>query len=131
MQKKSTVVLFVILTILLAACSSTKSQAAATVENYLTALTDKDEALLVSHICSEYEFEALLEFDSFSYLKTQLQDVSCEEVSSQDGQADVVCQGSIEATYGNEIRSFDLSHRTYHLIQENGSWLICGYDEEQ
>jgi len=40
----------------------------------------------------------------------------------------VICSGSIEASYGDEIRSFDLSERTYHLVQDGSDWLVCGYD---
>lgn len=114
----------------LSACSSGGDNAAAqTVENYLAALADKNDALLVSYICPDYEFNALLEFDAFSMVQTSLKDVSCQEVNRQDGQADVVCQGSIEATYGNELRTLDLSRRTYHLLEQDGSWLVCGYDD--
>jgi len=130
MQKKTIVVLLVMLIFLLAACGSEDVQAAATVEDYLAALSDKDEAVLISHICLEFEFEALLEFDAFSNLQTQLNNVSCEQVSSQNGQAEVVCQGSIEAAYGSEIRNFDLSRRTYHLKKDDGSWLVCGYEDD-
>lgn len=131
MEKRNTILLFVMLVLLLAACSAGQSQAGAVVEDYLAALSNKDEALLVSRICVDFEFEALLEFDAFSNLKTELNNVSCEEVSNQGEQAEVVCQGSIEAAYGSEIRSFDLSERVYHLTRENGSWLVCGVDDAQ
>lgn len=131
MSKKLLLIsLFVLIAMLLAACGTGSDDAAAsTVESYLSALAEKDDALLVSYICPDFEFQALLEFDSFSIVKTQLQDVACQVTDSQDGQADVVCQGSIEATYGNELRSFDLSKRTYHLIEQDSTWLVCGYDD--
>ncbi|MCB2180287.1 hypothetical protein KQH54_04120 [bacterium] len=120
---------FVMLASILSACGNGDNAAAVTVENYLAALADKDDALLVSYVCPDFEFDALLEFDAFSIVQTSLKDVSCQEISNQDSQADVVCQGSIEATYGNEFRSFDLSRRTYHLAEQDGTWLVCGYDD--
>lgn len=124
-----TISLYLMIALVLTACSSGNDAAAATVESYLSALAEKDDALLVSYICPDFEFQALLEFDSFSIVKTQLENVACQETSRQDGQADVVCQGSIEAAYGNELRSFDLSKRTYHLVDQDGTWLVCGYDD--
>lgn len=120
---------FLLFASILSACGGGDEAAAITVENYLAALADKDDALLVSYICPEFEFEALLEFDAFSMVQTSLNEVTCQEVSRQDNQADVVCQGTIEATYGNELRSFDLNRRTYHLTEQDGSWLVCGYDD--
>ncbi|MEJ2759756.1 MAG: hypothetical protein P8046_14855 [Anaerolineales bacterium] len=128
-KKILTITLFLLISLSLGACSAGNNAAATTVESYLSALAEKDDALLVSYICPEFEFQALLEFDSFSIVKTQLKDVACQETNSQDGQVDVVCQGSIEAAYGNELRSFDLSRRTYHLIEQDGTWLVCGYDD--
>lgn len=129
-KKILTISLYLLIALTLAACGTGNEDGAAiTVENYLSALAEKDDALLVSYICSEFEFQALLEFDSFSIVQTELKDVSCQQTNTQDGQADVFCQGSIEATYGNELRSFDLSRRTYHLIEQDGTWLVCGYDD--
>ncbi len=129
LKKILMVTIFTILAFTLAACGSSGTEAATTVENYLAALADKDDALLVSYICPDFEFQALLEFDSFSIVQTELKDVTCQVTDSQDGMTDVVCQGSIEATYGNELRSFDLSRRTYHLVEQNATWLVCGYDD--
>lgn len=130
MSKKTLLIVISLLVgLLLTSCGANTDAAATTVENYLNALADKDDAMLVSYICPDFEFQALLEFDSFSIVQTTLKDVSCQVVDSQDGQADVTCQGSIEATYGNEQRSFDLSRRTYHLSEQDGSWLVCGYDD--
>ena len=105
----------------LAACSPAPTE---TLEDFLTALTTKDEARLLTLVCAEYEFDALLEFDAYALVQTTLKDVDCTASG-----ADVVCTGSIEASYGDEVRSFDLSERTYHLRQDGGDWLVCGYSK--
>lgn len=108
------------LALFLTACSPTP---ASVVEDFLTALAAKDEARLLTLVCADYEFDTLLEFDSYALVQTTLKDVDC-----QPSGADVICNGSIEASYGDEIRSFDLSERRYHLVQDGGDWLVCGYD---
>lgn len=113
--------------LLFTACSSAQAPAAETVETYLQRLADKDETRLVTLTCPSYEMDALLEFDSFALVKTTLKGLACQQTALQENQATVVCQGSIEAAYGNEIRSFDLSQRTYTVIQSGGEWLVCGY----
>jgi hypothetical protein len=114
-------IFIVILTLFLAACSPTS---AATVEDFLTALTTKDEARLLTLVCADYEFDALLEYDAYALVQTSLKNLDCQPNST-----DVVCSGSIEASYGDEVRFFDLSERTYHLVQEGGDWLVCGYSK--
>ena len=108
------------LALFLVACSPTP---ASVVEDFLTALAAKDEARLLTLVCADYEFDALLEFDSYALVQTTLKDLGCQPTG-----ADVICSGSIEASYGDEIRSFDLSERTYHLVQDGSDWLVCGYD---
>lgn len=110
---------------LLSACSPAKHPAAATVEDYLNALVDKDEARLVSLVCPENEANALLEYDSFSLVKTSLEGLDCQ-AEVQDGTAKVTCQGQILATYGTENQQFDLSERVYQVQEKGGDWLICG-----
>ena len=109
-----------LISIFLTACSASPD---AVVEDFLTALAAKDETHLLALVCADYEFDALLEFDSYALVQTTLKDVDC-----QLNGADVICSGSIEASYGDEVRSFDLSERTYHLVQDGGDWLVCGYD---
>ncbi len=109
-----------LLTIFLTTCNAAPATA---VEDFLTALAAKDEARLLTLVCADYEFDALLELDSFALVQTTLKDLAC-----QSSGTDVICSGSIEASYGDEIRSFDLSERTYHLVQDGGDWLVCGYD---
>lgn len=112
-----------------AACSAESSQPERALEDFLEALTNKDEALMISYTCPDYELGALLEYDAYALVKTSLENLSCQGVSQDNGVAQVSCQGSIEAAYGNEQRSFDLSDRTYQIINDSDSWLVCGYSK--
>ncbi len=127
-MKKRTVLWGVsILVLLLAAgCAGGATPAAHTVEAYLEAFAAKDEAGLHTYICSDYEFEAFLEFDSFALSETTLEDVACRESGAFEGGVEVTCTGSIRAGYGGEGTQFDLAERVYQVIEENGNWLVCG-----
>ena len=84
---------------------------------------------MTSYLCPEFEMEAFIEFDSFSLVQTSLEGLSCSATGEDGDAVQVVCQGSIEATYGNELRSFDLSERTYSVVESKGDWLVCGYSK--
>ena len=109
----------ILISLLLSSCSPSP---ATVVEDFLTALAAKDEVRVLSLACADYEFDALLEFDAYALVEFTLKDVDCRSKGT-----DVICSGSIEASYGDEIRSFDLSERTYHLVQDGNDWLVCGY----
>ena len=115
-----------LLTGLLYACSPSKHPAAAAVEAYLKALVDKDEARLVGLTCKDFEADALLEFDSFSLVKTRLEGLKCQAQDTGKSSADVTCQGQIIATYGAEDQQFDLGKRIYQVQKEGSDWLVCG-----
>ena len=123
----STITMLLLFVLTVTACSGGSSAAEQAVVNFLEALTMKDEALMISYTCPEYELNALLEFDAFALVKTRLDNLSCQEIDQDNGASKVSCQGSIEATYSNEQRSFDLSERTYQVIQASSAWLVCGY----
>jgi len=110
---------------LLTACASAKHPAAVAVEDYLKALVDKDEARLVSLTCPDFESDALLQLDSFSLVKTKLDGLDCQ-AQAQDDTAQVTCQGRILATYGTEDQQFDLSEKTFLVVNQGGDWLVCG-----
>jgi hypothetical protein len=110
---------------LLAACASTKDPAAAAVEAYLQALVAKDEARLVSLTCPDFEDQALLQLDSFSLVKTKLDGLDCQ-AQAQDDTTQVTCQGRILATYGTEDQQFELSEKTFQVVNQGGDWLVCG-----
>jgi len=115
------------LTFFLAACIGGEHPAAATVEAFVQALADKNEAQYVTLICADYELDALLEYDSFSLVKTHIDGLDCQAVSVDGDTAEITCQGEIVATYGNEDRTFDLSERGYQVVNQDDQWLVCGY----
>jgi hypothetical protein len=111
----------------LAACTAGKHPAAASVEAFLQALVEKDEARYVTLTCGDYEADALLEYDAFSLVQARLEGLDCQAESVAGDAANVSCQGQIVATYGNEDQTFDLGERQYRVINQGGEWLVCGY----
>lgn len=103
------------------------AQAADALENYLNALVAKDEARLVSLTCPSWEENALLEFDSFQAVETELAGLSCQQAGSEGETVLVKCQGKILATYTNEVQEFELGGRTYKMVQNGADWQVCGY----
>ncbi len=111
----------------LTGCAPDSSRAARAVEALLEALVTREEARFTSLTCPDYEAQALIEFDSFGLVRSELKGVACS-VSGSDGDTALVrCTGSIDATYGAEVRSFDLTPRTYRVVPSDGEWLVCGY----
>lgn len=127
MQRSSLLVLILILlATALSACGGGKHPAAASVEAFLTALVEKNEAQMVTLTCDTYEMDALLEYDAFSLVQTRLEDLDCQAGSVEADTASVVCQGAIVATYGSEDQIFELSEREYQVVNRGGEWLVCG-----
>ena len=113
--------------LVLAACASNNENAPVqTVENYLTALVEKDADRLTTLSCGEWEDDALLELDSFQAVTARLEGLACEQTGTDEETALVLCNGNIVATYNNEDQQLDLSVRTYQVVQEGGEWLVCG-----
>jgi uncharacterized lipoprotein YajG len=104
------------------------SPASETLAAYLNALTAKDETTLTALSCADWEANALLELDAFQSVETTLDGLTCQQNIAEDGSVTVVCEGKIVASYTGEVQEFDLSQRTYHMIEEGGDWLVCGYD---
>jgi hypothetical protein len=110
------------------ACTSKSDVPAKTVELYYDALVVKDEARLRNFTCADWEATALLEFDSFANVSTELVDFECQTLNEDNDIAEVKCTGSIYASYGEEIREFSLSDVVFKVIVEGGEWRICGYE---
>jgi hypothetical protein len=112
----------------LAACGSSNngSASAKAVEDYLTALVEKDADRIPTLVCGEWEEDALIELDSFQAVTTRLEGLACEQIGTDGDTALVLCNGKIIATYTNEDQEIDLSVRTYQVTQESGNWLVCG-----
>lgn len=119
--------LILAVSLLLAACATSDQGAVRAVETYLQALVEKDQDRLLAGICPAWEMDALLELDALSLIQTSLSDLACEQTGSENEQALVVCQGSIDATYGTEIQKFDLGGRIFLVEKAGSDWLVCGY----
>ena len=113
--------------LLLTACASAAPEPVQAVEDYLQTFVDKDDARLATLVCPEFEMDALIEYDSFGLVTTSLENLACQQTALNGDTATVVCQGSLQATYGNEKQSYDLSERTYTVVESGGEWLVCGY----
>jgi hypothetical protein len=122
-----TLVLTVAASLLLAACSSSNTDAPAkAVEEYLNTLVAKDADRLPTLVCGAWEEDALIELDSFQAVTARLEGVACEKTGTDGDTTLVLCNGSIIASYNNEDQELDLSVRTYQVVQEGGDWLVCG-----
>lgn len=118
-----------ILVVLLSACGSAASSdpAARAVETYLEMLVSKDSSRLASLSCATWESTAIMELDSLQAVKTRLDGLACLTTGADGGTTLVTCNGKIVATYDTEDQELDLSVRTYHVVQEGGEYLVCGY----
>jgi len=132
-MKKLTLLIFTILILIFfaAGCRGKNTLAAQSVEEYFQAILEKDQSMLISNTCSSYEQTAMLDFNTFAIVETSLENFSCQTTGTYEDGLTVGCQGSIKASFGNEIRSFDLSNRIYQVIEENGNWLVCGHTDVQ
>ena len=115
-----------IATLALASCASSTDAPAKAVEDYLTALVEKDADRLSTLSCAAWEEDALIELDSFQAVTARLEGPACEQTGTDGDTALVLCNGRIIASYNNEDQELDLSVRTYQVTQEGGDWLVCG-----
>lgn len=119
----------VCLFILIGSACGTKTEKSGPVtaaELYQQAFAAKDADKVSIYSCADWEVQALMEMDSFQAVDTKLEGLACAETGN-DGDAVLVnCQGKIKTTYGEEQREFDLSPRTWRMVQEGGEWLVCG-----
>lgn len=121
------IVLAAFILLLLTACSGGGADAPAkAVEAYLAAMGAKDAATLSSLSCAEWEPVAQMELDSFSAVEITIEGVACQQVGTEGESTLVQCQGKLLATYNDENQEFDLSTRTYKVVQQGGEWLVCG-----
>lgn len=114
------------LSLILSACGTDSSGATQAVEGYITALANKDEAVLVSLSCAEWESDAHIELDSFQLVTITLDDFACQQTGTDGEFALVDCQGKMLLSYNNEAQELDLSTRTYQVVEQSGDWLVCG-----
>jgi len=127
MQKFNLILILAFLTIILAACSSSGTDAQVkAVENYLNALVNKESDRIPSLVCGDWESVAMIEVDSFQAVTARLEDVTCSQTGIEGDTTLVHCTGSIATTYNNEDTHIDLSVRTYEVVEQSGDWLVCG-----
>lgn len=128
MAKKLYTTFFILLCIfILSACEIGKNPAAGVVENYITALVNKDVNRMSVLSCSTWEQDAHMEFDLFQAIKTRLDGLSCTVTSTDKDKSSVTCKGKIIATYDNEDQDFDLSRLPYQVVNQGGEFLVCGH----
>ena len=128
---KRSLILLITLALAIAGCaqdSSDPQAPAKAVEKYLEARISKDAEAFAGTFCSDFESDALIEFDSFGELETTLEDMVCEAGNVSDGSASVTCTGSVHTVYNGEARKpLDLARFPYIATQEDGEWKMCGY----
>ncbi len=127
-MKRILIFFFILFIISVSSCSGSDEEAAAkAAEEYLQALAAKDKTALVNLSCQEWEEQASLEVDALLSVGAELNNLNCEVLGEEGNDTLVNCSGALDLTYNDEIRSIDLSTRTYHLRQEGGRWRVCSY----
>ncbi len=127
-MRKFVFILVVLSIIVLYGCGSgVESNAAKTTENYILALGEKDKTQVIALSCKEWEESATLEVDALLSVDASITGLNCEITGEEEMDTYVVCTGSLDLTYNDEIRAIDLSRRTYTLRQEDGQWRVCSY----
>jgi hypothetical protein len=114
--------------ILLSACGSSANSTGAkdAVEGYVKALAGNDEAALSALSCADWEPSALTELDSLQAVTATLAGLACQQTGKNGETVMVKCTGKMILTYNGEDQELDLSTRTYQVVEQDGSWLVCG-----
>jgi hypothetical protein len=107
--------------------TKTTANAADATYAYLQALASKDKDAVISLTCKESEEQAILEVDALMSVDAALNDIRCEQTGQDGDEVLVVCTGSLDLTYNDEIRAIELDKRTYSMKMEDGQWRVCSY----
>ena len=127
-MKKIVFTLLLISIVVLSSCGSQKeSNAASAAEDYINALAEKNKSQVIALSCKDWEESATLEVDALLSVDAAVTELNCEITGEDDTGTYVVCSGSLDLTYDDEIRAIDLSRSTYTLRQEDGQWRVCSY----
>jgi hypothetical protein len=114
--------------IFLAGCSASTGKDSSTAAlSYLSGLAEKDKAAVIQNSCKTWEEQANLEVDALLSVGAKLNNVSCKKIGNEGDFELVNCTGALDLTYNDEIRSIDLSPRTYVMAMEGNSWRVCSY----
>jgi hypothetical protein len=117
----------VIILFIVIGCSSAGSDPTNSTVAYLNALAQKDKTKISALSCIQWEESAYMEIDALLSVGAQLEELTCNVKTIEQDNAEVVCTGNLNLTYDNEVRSIDLSKRTFSLVREDGIWRICSY----
>ncbi len=129
-MKKSLILMILLAVLLAAGCAKQENKTveeAKVVESFYQALVGQERDKIGSIACADWEKDGLREVDAFMGVKAELKDVTCSLSKGTADSGDVVCGGSIAASYGNEIREFPLKDRVHKVVRENGEWRLCGF----
>ncbi len=111
----------------LVACSSDQDAPAKAIQDYLAAKVDSNVDKMTQLSCPDFEFQAQVEATSFASMDAALDNVTCK-TSGTDGSFTLVsCAGQIVTTYQGENRTWSVSDHPYRVIEDGGTWLMCGY----
>ena len=121
------ILLVLLFALLISACGKAADPAARAVEDYLTALVNKDSTRLAALSCADWEASSILELDSLQAVATKLEGLACSVTGTNGTTSEISCQGKILTTYNNEEQQLDLSVRTYQVVKQGGDYLVCGY----
>ena len=121
-------VFIITLSMMLNSCSPNGADSPSyVVEAYYQALVEKNSIRAANLSCSRWESEAKMEAKSFTAVSTSLENINCQVAGTSGEYTIISCIGKIIANYGNEVLEIDLEKQNYQVIQENGSWRMCGY----
>lgn len=112
---------------MVAACTPTESGPSESAVAYLNALEQKDKTKISTYSCKQWEEQAYMEVDALLSVSAELDGLSCSTKEIREDSAIVECTGKLNLTYDSEIRSIDLSKRTYSMKKEDGLWRVCSY----
>ncbi len=128
MTKKMLVVLLVVL-LICSGCAKkvNPDEQTKVVEKFYNAIVTQNRDSIGTIACAEWEKTGTREVDAFMGVKSELKDFSCKVQNATADSAEVVCNGNIAASYGNEITNFPVDGRIHKVVKENGEWRICGY----
>jgi len=110
-----------------AAACTTAGGAPQAVETYLKALAAKDDVAAVNASCLAWEQGAFAEASSFEAVDVTLEGLACSDARTSGDATLVRCEGTFVANYGGEVQNIDISPRTFQVVNEGGTWKMCGY----
>lgn len=128
MRRFALLVLLALGAFTLSACAESGSASDA-IEAYLRAKVEADADEMVSLACPAWEAQALEEAASFSAVRAELENMTCEDRGESGDYTVVVCSGDLIVHYGGEEpRRQPLSDITYRALEDDGEWKMCGED---